>query len=104
MRKFLIVLLLLSSANLAGADCAWVVWFKTYKFETKETIWNRRAAAPSFEMCMAVTEEAASSMLKYFGADYKITYESKASYTVEQKGIRRSFSFQCFPDTVDPRK
>jgi hypothetical protein len=104
MRKFLIVLLLLLAPNLVWADSAWVLWVKQEFLRDKEIRWERVTAMPTYELCFKVLFGIVKGAVE--AEDSQVVYDQRTKY-IGFDPIRKGFKtveYNCFPDTIDPRK
>jgi hypothetical protein len=114
--------LLLFVASEAGAECAWVMYQETVSMESKggkihrTGDWTRQSAHATYNECvlaarrLALKAQSDPLVTFAFGAPGKLlrageegVYEMTFASPPPPK-IFGSLTFQCFPDTVDPRK
>ena len=97
-------LILLAWAATAGAECAWVSWQwmvgmkEDYGHDTPK---DRVAAYPTQAACMADVHARAWSIPMAKEKGSKVYDHSSGSAVQRANGT--TTSFECWPDTVDPR-
>lgn len=107
----LIGLIIFGYAEVSNAQCAWVLWTKEY-LVTAEKItveWKLESAYPQFGTCAMMKKrvlEDASKMWKEAseGASNLNLEVTDNSITVKKENSLLVISYECLPDTVDPRK
>ena len=115
-RLVLATVLLLASASVAAAECAWVLWEKAdSKTPQRHLItWTIHHAHEVREDCEKEKSREWSSMLKVFEmameADPTSTVKKTADGLVTRIGLKGGgfsttfFDYTCLPDTIDPRE
>ena len=108
-----VVLLLLTSAATAYAECAWVLWTRDasagYGF-VDEKPWQLVRSVPTYDACEAAQAKTIKNIAAFWakaGRDFATT-ENTFSLSIrdaegKQVGLVTQL-FRCLPDTVDPRE
>ena len=100
----LIVFFLLISAATASAECAWVLWVTAGPVgKAKEA--SRLAAFETFRKCMTGAKATVEHTRDSFDKAAKpVALDSGHMIRITTpQGERQFFSYDCWPDTVDPR-
>jgi hypothetical protein len=120
MKKVLLVIILcLLMRSIANAECAWVLW-KIHRFyidnvnlpeSARHTEWSRVVVVTNYKECrmnQLSTLRAEVALSKVFHPDSIDSWEGleggPSNITLHFKGGYEVIEFQCFPDTIDPRK
>lgn len=99
---------LVLSASPASAECAWVLWKDDQSTDTRVSLlrgWQRLTAHSAVAECIKEidTREAEARKAKWY-----VNREAKTNLSMVQPSssspYRIAVGYQCFPDTVDPRK
>ena len=114
---FLAAVLVLGSASLASAECAWVFWIKKEdqsfgKQPQFSIFWELMSARPTREECLDVkarvwetVADRYSDLSKYPGVEKVDTVPHKLVITTLKEGRGDTTkTFFCLPDTIDPRE
>lgn len=105
---FLVILLILFIGDMANAQCAWVLWKKVSEGALDlNAKWELENAVPTYNMCLDLLVDRVESIKAMWADDPDYTILAFfSSVTLRNKSKRHStyFNFQCFPDTIDPRK
>lgn len=122
LRVFLIGLMVFGCADICMADCAWVLWMKTdyYQIENEKLKhgieWEMIIACPKFEQCLDSQRQAYQQKKQYWETNFKnIIQVIPEPFSKDSQILRirlknkkdngfADLIFQCFPDTLDPRK
>ena len=96
------------------AECAWVLWYKyeSIQFEKDNPNpkttgnWELMAAAPKFEQCLAMQKSYFEHHKKLWEGTNVKMQTSPFRLIILDFGNQgsRYIKFECFPDTIDPRK
>jgi hypothetical protein len=102
----LVGLFIFSHAEVCNAECAWVLWKRYERVEFGRHVeWELIGAVPQYEACLKlqkkVLEGDKESYKRNLNKNVDI-YDGMITIKLE-KGLWM-LSYECFPDTVDPRK
>ena len=117
------VMLVLTLASAAGAECVWVLWTETESSRAKEgPKWELdRNVHEKRDACESALEQAAASVVKFFGGagaqiatrlpvehDFFIRLGDRMVTVGKKKDDGTPdwylvYKYACLPDTVDPR-
>ena len=115
----LTTVLLLGSASVSSAECAWVLWVEDEQSSapgwTVQTSWVLMQAYSNETECrkflrkgleQPTIEESADKhmMYKVTGDTLTILYFPKDFDATTKSTHRQVFRFLCLPDTIDPRE
>jgi hypothetical protein len=95
------IMVVLFWTSLASAERVWVLWESVGLSDTRQT---PRAAETTKEACEAEARKqltARRSFARMIGAKVEI---SEHTATLHKAGEMATFTYRCFPDTIDPRK
>ena len=93
-----IVLVLIFSARIASAECAWVLWTKTATNKGSSS-WEIVQASSNREDCLAALDRA----YKAIKGATTINQIEHGAFSVTTTDRTTTSSGKCLPDTVDPR-
>ncbi len=107
----LIAVMVLWSASVASAECAWVLWQRLSIEGTQLGVgkqWTAESAYPAHTECTAVRDRTFIDVVAGLQAqpDTKVVNTNPSiaivAYTVQ--GTSHVVNYTCFPDTIDPRE
>jgi hypothetical protein len=111
--SLLVVCLLLTSAAMASAECAWVLWehrVTPSKEGSPTESWLAQEAVETRPVCEAKTEALIQRLVQPRASGSLHNYErigDSKGVTMYQgrkeQGVYQTSDFRCLPDTVDPR-
>ncbi|SRR6266849_2877048 len=90
---------LLAGATSASAECAWVLWSQPYA-GTRAEEWVLQTAYASISECTKAIDDREAKTPKN---TYNIERRARTDLFVMEKTWARGATWQCLPDTVDPR-
>jgi len=110
-RLVLAVVLVVGSASVASAECAWVLWLEAYSISKLSGAWHVVNAFETKTTCetgqVKLLEGVADSAKRRGAIDVKVNREEMSVTYQERADDPRSLrfaSYRCFPDTIDPRE
>ncbi len=80
---------------------AWIVWTKIS--DGDKTEWIRAAAEETHDGCLGLIEETIAELERRSAQVPGSSRFERVGHSITTKGGRQ-ITFQCWPDTVDPRK
>ena len=110
-------LMILGYAVVCNAECAWMLWkrmsFYNIKKDSRSTEWMIIVAVPKYEQCMETLKDKFKKEKEFWegkARPWKVI-GSELGYIMlisqNEKGELSDtgeINFECYPDTIDPRK
>ncbi len=81
--------------TMAGAECAWVLWSRSFHLQGGLTGWATSSAHGSRAECLSEAHRVATSI---GGPSAKLTNTGSLAITGPS-----SYAWECFPDTMRPQ-
>lgn len=108
----LAAILVLGSASVAVAECAWVLWSKIVRSEYTGLIWNIEAAYAERPKCIHGRNDVLEAKARFFTEGVEARLQGVKVQSIPEEGLLRLSHnkgkawvyFLCLPDTIDPRK
>ena len=100
--RFVILCLLglTGSANVASAECAWLLWRQTELPGSVPELWELRAAYTTITQCA----EEITAQEKYSRAARLSSVQRRAPTHLLTGEAGTTTNWRCVPDTIDPRR
>ncbi len=112
-RLMLAVVLVIGSASVAAAECAWVLWsYVTLRSIniplTATSGWTAENGHPTHGECTTERDR----QFRHHAAGVRVDPGTKdftqnpsnAGLAFTRQGQRQTFTYKCLPDTIDPRE
>ena len=103
MRRMIVMLttaLLLGSASIAAAECAWVLWH-----HTNQVGWTLKGARPSYKECEVYLRILIRELHRRELAEMEYDYQVESFIREHMKSFAKPREGHvCLPDTIDPRE
>lgn len=117
-RVLLTIIFCLFASSMANAQCAWVLYERvSHNLGHKEGKWELRIAFPSYNECLEAKESEVRALGEMMGGWPKFEERNQGNkgwvkinpgFNVilwdEKRQEFTIWEYQCFPDTINPRK
>ena len=110
-RILLAIILVICFTGVANAQCAWVLWTKVAQVTAEKITveWKLESAYPQFGTCIIMKKQVLEDASKLWkeaskGASNINLEITDNSITVKKENSNLIISYECLPDTIDPRK
>ena len=103
----LIGLAIFGYAEVWGAECAWVLWKKYERVSENRTVtWELIGAVPQYQECLKMQKKVLEGDKKFWKESLKdsVTLSDWMISIKTVDGAIGMITYECFPDTIDPRK
>jgi hypothetical protein len=107
MKRILLVLgFCLFVSSMADAECAWVLWKKYERVGENRTVnWEVISAVPQYQDCLKMQKRVLYGEKAFWKKNLKESVEiTDWMISIKTKDGIGMLTYECLPDTTDPRK